>query len=450
KSLYRALQNAQDFPEALPAGRKRLLELLDHTVNLTLSTSSQSSTILSIPSFSPESLNDFLQSAEDATTAKFDAYLHHRKQGSGREMFPNREYAEYWIWQSAPVKYVDGAWLGGVHRIDTLPKDRRWSKTAWQILSEELGDGDLEKNHVAVYEKLVNSVCDIGRGDERRFIDSAVNPNNDARVWTAAVSQLAVSLYADELLPEILGFNMAYELLPYHLLLTIHELRELDLDPYYFLLHVIDSGDCGHATMGLEAVVGLINAAETEEEQAELWRRVQAGFILAESLPTTPTPPSRATNRIIELFGRKAVTARPMHTSCPAEIGGKSGKTLAQWLDPDVYNQHCMVFIQALVNSRWIVRGDPKNSKLIQELRWGGRMFGAFTLEEVDALRMWIEELNDTTYLITPSKAAGAYQRFVGRTTLDRSFPPLPHTPSLPDPPPKALGRILDLPPIEL
>jgi hypothetical protein len=220
KSLYHALQNAQDFPEALPVGRKRLLELLDHTINLTLLTPDKSSTILSIPSFSSESLKDFLQSAEDATSAKFDAYLHRRKHGGGREMFPDREYAEYWVRQSAPVKYVDGAWLGGVHRVDTLPKDRRWSKTAWQILSEELGDGDLEKNHIAVYEKLLNSICDIGRGDERRFIDPAVNPNNDARVWTAAVAQLFVSLYADEFLPEILGFNMAYESLPYHLLLV--------------------------------------------------------------------------------------------------------------------------------------------------------------------------------------------------------------------------------------
>jgi hypothetical protein len=154
--------------------------------------------------------------------------------------------------------------------------------------------------------------------------------------------------------------------------------------------------------MGREAVVGLINAAETEEEQAELWRRVQAGFILAESLPTTPTPLSRATKRIIELFGRKAVTARPMHASCPAKIGGKGGKTLAQWLDPEVYNKHYMDFLQALTDSRWIVRGDPKNSKLIQELRWGGRMFGAFTAEEVDVLWMWIKELNDITYRTPP------------------------------------------------
>jgi hypothetical protein len=201
--------------------------------------------------------------------------------------------------------------------------------------------------------------------------------------------------------------------------------------------------------MGREAVVGLINAAETEEEQAELWRRVQAGFILAESLPTTPTPLSRATKRIIELFGRKAVTARPMHASCPAKIGGKGGKTLAQWLDPEVYNKHYMDFLQALTDSRWIVRGDPKNSKLIQELRWGGRMFGAFTAEEVDVLWMWIKELNDITYLITPSKAVGAYQKFAGRKTLDRTFPPPLHAPSLPDPPLKAPWLILDLPPIE-
>ncbi|KAI5858336.1 ATPase-like protein [Tricharina praecox] len=449
KALYHALQNVGDHPESIPVARRRLLELLDHTVEQTLKAPETS--ILSVSEFSPKALKDFLQSAEDATSARFTAYLARRKSGGTREMFPDREYAEYWARQSAPVKYADGSWLGGIHRIDTAAHHRRWSKTGWQVLSEELGDGDLEKNHVFVYEKLVNSICDIGRGDEARFIDPCVNPNSDARVWTAAVSQLAISQCADEFLPEVLGFNMAYEALPYHLLVTIHEFRELRLDAYYFLLHVvIDNSDTGHAAMGREAVVGLVESARTPEEREELWRRVQAGFILAETLPTTPTPPSEATTRVLQIFKQKTVTAQPMHACCPAKV---SGKTLSQWLDPAAYSSHSMDFLQGLADSRWIVRGNPSGSKLLRELKWGGRMFGAFTANEVEALEAWICELDDASYLVPSStpNPSNAYKTFTRRRHHDRNryFPPPQPVPVLPTPstpPPHPPNHILDIP----
>ena len=69
------------------------------------------------------------------------------------------------------------------------------------------------------------------------FIDPALNLE-EARCWKAAIGQLTVSLFPDRLMPEAIGFNLAYEQLAYHLLVTIHELKELKIDPYYFVLHV--------------------------------------------------------------------------------------------------------------------------------------------------------------------------------------------------------------------
>ncbi|CCX10851.1 Similar to ATPase-like protein [Adineta vaga]; acc. no. ACD54603 [Pyronema omphalodes CBS 100304] len=422
KALYYQLQNFQDYPEVLPVARKRLLELINHCIQEVskLPDQDKAKTILSIPSFDAEALKNFLQAQDDITTARFQEYLKRRKDGGEREMFKDRSYAEYWIRQSAPVKYVDGSWLGGVHRVTTRPQERRWTKTAWQILSEELGDGDLEKNHVAVYERLVHSVGGKGRGDEKEFVESG---NRDARVWTAAVAQLAVSLESGEFLPEVLGFNMAYEALPFHLLVTNHELKELSIDPYYFLLHiVIDNNDSGHSAMGREAVVGLINSAPNEVTAQALWRRVQAGFILAEGLPTTPTPHSPTILKLLEIFDRKAITAKPMHIACPAKIGGKNGKTISEWLDPEKYHSHCHDFLIALAESRWITPGEPEESRLLQELKWGGRMFGAFTNEEVVVLRAWIEELGDQTYLVPkPTTVMEDYQKFIGRGKLPRA-----------------------------
>lgn len=412
KTLYHCLQNLEKYPQALHAGRIRLLSLFDETISTALATPPDGSSILSISEYSPSAIYDFFASVEATTVAKFDAYLSRRSQGGGREILPDLEYAKWWLRTAAPVKYVDGSWLGGINRaFNTLPLNRRSQKIAWQILSEELGDGDLTKNHVWVYQQLMASInADIGTGDERRFIDDLKNPNEEERVWKAAVAQLCISLFPDEFLPEILGFNMAYESLPLHLLITIQELRELNLDPYYFILHIsIDNGHSGHAAMGIKAVTEYVESLPPSEVEIA-WRRIQAGMILSEGLPTIPSTPSTLDRRVEKLFGEKCITARPMHAYCPAKIGGKNGKPLSQWLKNEVYHAHSLAFLRALKESRWVFRGSPEQSKLVKEMEWGGRMFGAFTSDEVGVLRDWIKGLECSKQ----KSFGGAYTKFVG------------------------------------
>ena len=71
-------------------------------------------------------------------------------------MFKDIAHAIWWLKQSSPVKYVDGAWLGHVYRVSTPFSLRHITKNAWQVLSEELGDGDLAKNHAHVWRSLVD------------------------------------------------------------------------------------------------------------------------------------------------------------------------------------------------------------------------------------------------------------------------------------------------------
>lgn len=166
KTLYRCLQTLEKYPQALHAGRIRLLSLFDETISTALATPPDKSSILSISEYSPSAIYDFFTNAEATTVAKFDMYLSRRSQGGGREILPDLEYAKWWLRTTAPVKCVDGSWLGGINRgFNTLPPNRRSQKIAWQILSEELGDGDLTKNHVWVYQQLMASInADIGTG----------------------------------------------------------------------------------------------------------------------------------------------------------------------------------------------------------------------------------------------------------------------------------------------
>lgn len=442
KTLYYFLQNLEQFPTALYAGRNRLITLLDETITAALEAAPDDSSILSIPDYSPAAIYEFFRNSESQTTERFNSYLLRRRQGGPREIFPNLEYAKWWLRTAAPVKYVDGAWLGGINRaFNSLPNNRSSQRIGWQILSEELGDGDLTKNHVWVYQELMRSIdADIGRGNERKFIDDCHNPNGEERVWKAAVSQLCLSLWPEEFLPEILGFNMAYESLPLHLLITIQELRELRLDPYYFILHVsIDNGHSGHAAMGIKAVTEYIESLPPNDVGIA-WRRVQAGVILAEGLPTIPAPPSELDCSVEKIFREKCFTARPMHAACPAKIGGKSGKSLSQWLETEAYHTHSLAFLRALTESRWVVRGSPEQSKLIKELQWGGRMFGAFTTDEVGVLKDWIEELVNPR----PKSFVGAYSEFVGRSFSNPNAPrPIPQD-RIGGPPPISIPNVTE------
>ncbi|KAF8428703.1 ATPase-like protein [Tirmania nivea] len=426
KALYHKLQNLSSYPECLPQARIRLLELLNRTVHEALTAQSNENTILSISEYSPEALHTFLNNTARATGRKFEQYTARRKEGGSREMLPTFEYAKYWIRKAAPVKYVDGSWLGGIHRLTTTHDDHRAaSRVAWQILSEELGDGDLGKNHVAVYKQLVNTTgsSSIGLGHESRFISDVHNPNQEPQVWTAGVSQLLISLFPEEMLPEILGFNMAYECLPCHLLITIQELKELKLDPYYFILHVsIDNGHSGHAAMGAAAVTKYMDSLKTEQEMKVAWKRIQVGYMMAEGLTTTPTPITGLDRKVEKIFKDKCETAKPMHTFCKGNIGGAGGfgKSLSQWLDPERFDDWGLVFVKTIADSRWVAKGNPLESKLVKELKWGGRMFGAYTSDEVRAIEKWISgmKVKDTF-----PESRDAYKTFTGNDILSIPLP---------------------------
>ena len=149
-----------------------------------------------------------------------------------------------WCCESAVVKYVDGSWVQSVLRSTTGiaaaadDAEAQWSaaRVSWQVLSEELGDGDLERAHVAAYERLMDSLAGLPtpRGHELAFLDwlaDAQGRQPNPQQFVAAVLQLAVCSDPSAL-PELLGFNLSYEGMPYHLLVTARELRELRIDSY--------------------------------------------------------------------------------------------------------------------------------------------------------------------------------------------------------------------------
>lgn len=410
KDFYFKLQNLEQFPEILPEARDLLISLFSKTL---VDARNQSEPgILSVEQYTRGGLINFLQTDNDNTTREWEQYLARRRAGSPVEMFEDKEEAKWWLKQIAPVKYVDGSWLGHIHKITTPFALRRATKDAWQVMSEELGDGDPQKNHVSVYRELMKDIeSGLPAADTFDFIHPRHQLDQKC-VWEAAVVQLLISLFPHEFLPEILGFNLHFEGLTLETMKAATELEELGLNPYYFILHIsIDNADSGHTAIAMQAVVKYIEhvrQAEGNTAAQQAWKRVQAGFILSKGLSIAPQCPSRRIPAVdyfprnihevemVRILRAKAPVAHKIHCGSRMMIGGRR---LADWLNPHAFagKQWQMDFLDSLSNMKpWVRRGDSSRSKLIQELSWEGKMFGSFTQNEVEVVRRWIDALENS------------------------------------------------------
>ena len=317
----------------------------------------------------PADLHAWVIQRTETVGRQYQAYLDQRRAGGPRRYFSSKAHALHFLRGVAPTKLVDGAWLYGLlQRWD----DARFTALI-QTYLEELGDGLPEKNHVVLYRKLLASQgCDDWQElDDEHFVQGAI--------------QLALAEHAEQFLPEVIGFNLGYEQLPLHLLITSYELTELGIDPYYFTLHVtVDNADNGHAK---KAVQGLLDALPQVGDSAEFYRRVRDGYRLNDLGASTVSvigdfDLGREVQRIFE---KKAAVGQFVHSDyCRFE-----GRTVNQWLAEDVEQ-----FLSVLDKRGWIKRGhDPHESRFWQ-LMVGEQapMFGVFSAYEQQMIHDWIAD----------------------------------------------------------
>ncbi|MYM27584.1 iron-containing redox enzyme family protein [Duganella sp. CY15W] len=299
----------------------------------------------------------------------YRSYLQARHEGAPRRYFSGKGHALHFLQNVAPTKLVDGAWLYGLLA--------HWDDTDFRPLIEtyleELGDGVPDKNHVLLYKKLLASHrCEQWQdAPDEHFIQGAI--------------QLALAYNAERYLPEIVGYNLGYEQLPLHLLITAYELNELGIDPYYFTLHVtVDNGGTGHAQMAVQALRQLLSRCG---DPAAFLGRVHDGYRLNDlgSCTTSVISGFDLEQELVRIMAAKAVVGHNMHSDY-CRVGGRS---INDWLaDP----QQIPHMLAALESAGWIQRGQPaENSRfwrLIQSER--AEMFGVFNAYEQQILSDWI------------------------------------------------------------
>jgi hypothetical protein len=423
RRLFFKLHNIEEHPEVLTEARDLLVSLLSEAI--TIAQPERREDIFAIEHFTKEQLFSHIHKVHELVGEEYNRYVEGRGAGDGRLIATDRHQATRVLTNLAPLKLVDGAWLGRIHQAMTPFILRPITKQAWQVLSEELGDGNLDLNHVYLYNKLLGEVgVHLPAPHDRDFIHHSHGMDNE-NVWRAAVIQLLISLFPQEFLPEILGYSLHFEGLNMETMVLSQELQELKLDAQYFLLHVsIDNAHSGHAMMAAHTVAEYMSHVTQREAPAmatTTWKRIQAGYALSahqsnsvkKDLPATWTPISRQVPtsglydaEVIRVLVAKAAVAQKIHGACRARIGGKP---LAHWLDPEVLKSGSRT-IQELSNAYpWIIKGRPRQSRLIREVGRGGKMFGAFTVKETRLLEDWILSLGPNP------QEAEAYWHFTNR-----------------------------------
>lgn len=318
---------------------------------------------------SPDLLSSWAQKHCADVARDYAAYLTERAQGAGRRYFQNKAHALYFLQRVAPTKEVDGAWLEGVVE--------HWSDYRFDGLLttylEELGKGDPRQNHVRIYRTLLaEHDCDDLQGlDDEHFLQGAI--------------QLALGRCGADFMPEVIGYNLGYEQLPLHLLISAYELRELGIDPYYFTLHVtIDNVSSGH---GRKAVQSLLELMPLDEGREAFYRRVALGYRLNDlGLGSTAVIQGFELQReMVAMLERKRVFGQHMHSDyCRLE-----GKTVNQWLASP---GHVADFLVAMERKGWIKRDRPPQESRFWQLIEGSTavMFGVFSGYEKQLIHDWI------------------------------------------------------------
>jgi hypothetical protein len=316
-----------------------------------------------------DALPAWIEERTEAVGLQYRDYLAARKNGAPRRYFGSRAHALYFIQAVAPTKLVDGAWLYGLLKHWDNPDFHPLIKT----YLEELGDGVPDKNHVTLYRRLLATHgCDgWDQLDDHHFVQGAI--------------QLALAHHADRFLPELIGFNLGYEQLPLHLLITSYELNELGIDPYYFQLHVtVDNAATGHAQ---KAVLALRQLMPTVGDSAEFYRRVQDGYRLNElgAGTTSVIADFDLQDELVRILAAKSSVGKNMHS----DYCRVAGRSVNDWLaDP----RQVPGFLSALVAAGWIKRGEAVEHSRFWRLIQGERaeMFGVFSAYEQQVLRDWI------------------------------------------------------------
>jgi Iron-containing redox enzyme len=174
---------------------------------------------------------------------------------------------------------IDGAWI---HRTGNLGRERESDTMLFSIYADEMGHGDLRKNHLMLARLAMASMgIDLPHIREAAFMDQVELPDHP---YGFAIQQLCMCLFPDRFYNEILGYNLAVEMFGAGevRLHEIQKLRRYGFDISYEQAHLtIDNFSAGHTRQAADIIVSYLDAighALGDAAVQQEWRRIWRGY----------------------------------------------------------------------------------------------------------------------------------------------------------------------------
>jgi Iron-containing redox enzyme len=175
---------------------------------------------------------------------------------------------------------VDAAWI---HRVANLGRyERACDGALFSIYADEVGHGDLRKNHITLIHRALHSMdIHLPHIRDAAFMEQADLPDH---LYGFSLHQLSMALFPDKYFNEILGYNLAIEMfgLGELRLHEIQKLRHYDFDDCYEQAHLtIDNLSAGHSRQAADIIVSYLDDVRRTLGGAAVqreWRRVWRGY----------------------------------------------------------------------------------------------------------------------------------------------------------------------------
>jgi hypothetical protein len=193
---------------------------------------------------------------------------------------PDREEVIFGQKTFALGSLIDGTWA---YRIGNLGRYRRVSDgMLFSIYADEMGRGDLRKNHITlIYQVLSSLGIRVPHIRDVAFLEQGELPDH---LYGFSIHQICLALFADSFYNEILGYNLGIEMFGLGEM-RMHEMQKLShhgFDIGYEEAHLsIDNVSSGHARQSADIIVAYLDevartvgATVVQDE----WRRIWRGY----------------------------------------------------------------------------------------------------------------------------------------------------------------------------
>jgi hypothetical protein len=271
RELFHRLVNIENFANTLPLAAERAAKVLDDAEILWAHGAGGRYTDATWFDYTPEALYERCERVYwDKLIAPYRPL----------EEIPDRDLVVFLQTTYALGALIDGTWL---HRLGNLGhRDRPSDAMLFSIYADEMGHGDLRKNHLTLIHTALGSMgIRLPHIRDAAFMAQGDLPDD---LYGFSLYQLCLALFPDRFYNEILGYNLAIEMFGLGEL-RLHEIQKLNhygFDDCYEKAHLtIDNFSAGHTKQAADIIVTYLDDVRRTVGDAAVapeWRRIWRGY----------------------------------------------------------------------------------------------------------------------------------------------------------------------------